>query len=120
MQRGLTPQYKGFSAYTAKRDIMKSFKFYKEKLKSILHAHRGRFCLTSDLWTPRDKLGFLSLTIPYIESNRNLNKRTLSFKILESPHTGKNITNLITAFKRKIKLTFTWYIYYFKYVLHIF
>ena len=55
VQRGLTLQYKGFSASTTKRDIMKSFKFYKEKLKSILHAYSGRFCLTSDLWTSRNK-----------------------------------------------------------------
>ncbi|KAL4618395.1 hypothetical protein ACB092_06G006700 [Castanea dentata] len=70
VQRGSTPQYKGFSASTAKRDIMKSFKFYKEKLKSILHAHSSRFCLTSDLWTSRNKL--------------------------ESPHMGYNIANLIS------------------------
>ena len=30
--RGFTPQYKGFSASTTKRDIIKSFKFYKEKI----------------------------------------------------------------------------------------
>ena len=96
VQRGLTPQYKGFSASTAKRDIMKSFKLYKEKLKSILHAHSGRFCLTSNLWTSRNKLGFLSLTIHYIDSNWNLNKRIISFKMLESPYTGYNIANLIS------------------------
>ena len=96
VQCGFTPQYKGFSASTAKRDIMKSFKFYKEKLKSILHAHSGRFCLTSDLWTSRNKLGFLSLTIHYIDSNWNLNKIIISFKMLESPHMGYNIANLIS------------------------
>ena len=37
---------------------MKSFKIYKEKLKNILHAHSGRFCLTFDMWTSRNKLGF--------------------------------------------------------------
>ena len=96
VQHGLTPQYKGFSASTAKRDIMKSFKLYKEKLKSILHAHSGRFCLTSDLWTSRNKLRFLSLTIYYIDSNWNLNERIISFKMLESPYTGYNIANLIS------------------------
>ncbi|KAL4615970.1 hypothetical protein ACB092_07G165400 [Castanea dentata] len=85
-----------FTASTAKRDIMKSYKFYEEKLKSILHAHSGRFCLTSDLWTLRNKLGFLSLTIHYIDSNWNLNKRVISFKMLESPHTEYNIANFIT------------------------
>ena len=61
-----------------------------------MHIYSGRFSLTSDLWTSRNKLGFLSLTIHYIDSNWNLNKRTLSFKILESPHTGYNVTNLIS------------------------
>ena len=54
------------------------------------------FVLTSDLWISRNKLGSLSLTIHYIDSNWNLNKRIISFKMLESPHTGYNIANLIS------------------------
>ena len=60
-----------------------------------MHAHSGRFCLTSDLRTSRNKLGFLSLTIHYIDSDWNLNKRIISFKMLESLHMGYNIANLI-------------------------
>ena len=60
-----------------------------------MHANSGRFCLTSDLWTTRNKLVFFSLTVHYIDSNWNLNKRIITFKMLESPHMGYNIANLI-------------------------
>jgi hypothetical protein len=55
IQSSLNPQYKGFSATTAKREIMKHFKLQKIKLKNILHTYNGRFCLTSDAWASQNK-----------------------------------------------------------------
>ena len=46
------------------------------------------------MWTSRNKLGFHFLTIHHIDSNWNLNKRIILFKIVESPHSGYNIANL--------------------------
>ena len=39
--------------------------------------------------------GFLCITAHYIDNEWKLNKRIISFKIINAPHNGKNIASLI-------------------------
>ncbi|KAG5554222.1 hypothetical protein RHGRI_011920 [Rhododendron griersonianum] len=57
VQRGLNPQYCGFSASTAKRDVMKHFKQNRDNLLSYFKNYNGKIYLTSDLWTSRSHMG---------------------------------------------------------------
>ena len=52
-------------------------------------------CLTSDIWTSLIHTGFLCITSHYIDNEWILNKRRISFKIINTPHNGKNIATLI-------------------------
>lgn len=70
-------------------------KYFANKIKKYLHTENRIICLTSDIWTSRNRLGILSLTAYYIDSEWNLNKIIISFKILETPYTGYNIGNVI-------------------------
>lgn len=95
VKRGLNPQYSGFSASTAKRDVMKHFHVYRANLLSYFQKYKGRICLTSDLWTSKSHMGFLCLTAHFIDEEWRLNKKIISFKMIETPHTGITIANVI-------------------------
>ena len=41
--------------------------------------------------------GFLCITAHYIDSEWMLNKRIISFKTINTPHSGKNIATLINV-----------------------
>ncbi|KAK4572660.1 hypothetical protein RGQ29_030905 [Quercus rubra] len=73
VQRGFTPQYKGFSASAAKRDIMKSFKFYKEKLKIGL----------SNLSSSVEKIKDIVRNINSSQARYELNKKNINIDV---PH----------------------------------
>ena len=44
--------------------------------------------LTSDLWTSKQNLGYIAITSHYIDSDWVMQKKMISFSLLEFPHTG--------------------------------
>ena len=95
IQTLINPQFKGWSGNTVKRGIMKIFQTEKENLKKYFANFEEKICLTSDIWTSLLHRGFLCITAHYIDSEWMLNKRIISFKIINTPHSGKNIATLI-------------------------
>ena len=84
MQRAINPQFQGCFGNTVKIILIKNFTNFE-----------GRICLTSDIWTSLTHSGFLCITAHYIDNEWKLNKRIISFKIINAPHNGKNIASLI-------------------------
>ena len=74
---------------------MKKFQTKREHFKKYFTNFEGKFCLTYDIWTTLMHRGFLCITAHYIDSEWILNKRIISFKIINTPHNGKGITTLI-------------------------
>ena len=74
---------------------MKKFQAERENLKKYFVNFEGKTCSTSDIWTSLIHKGFLCITAHYIDSEWMLNKRIISFKIINTPHSGKNIATLI-------------------------
>ncbi|PRQ17147.1 putative transcription factor/ chromatin remodeling BED-type(Zn) family [Rosa chinensis] len=95
IRRGFCPQYVGISAPTCKRDVMKKFVKSKNELLSLFEKFEGKICLTSDVWSSRQKMGYMSLTAHFIDKNWSLNKRIICFKMIEYPHTGESLANHI-------------------------
>ncbi|KAL9687412.1 hypothetical protein QQ045_031813 [Rhodiola kirilowii] len=93
IQRGLAPQFKKFSSYTCKRDVMKRFNACKLELITYFDSYKGRICFTSDMWSSRQKMGYMSLTAHWIDDNWTMQKRILSFKMVEYPHTGDSLAS---------------------------
>ncbi|CAM8889600.1 unnamed protein product [Rhodiola kirilowii] len=91
IQRGFAPQFKKFSAQTCKRDVMKMFSCSKADLVSYFDSFKGKVCFTSDMWSSRQKMGYLSLTAHWIDDTWIMQKRILSFKMVEYPHTGDSL-----------------------------
>ena len=69
---------------------------HKKKLKNFFFANfEGNICLTSDIWASLTHTGFLCITAHNIDNEWKLNKRIISFKLINAPHSGKNIASLI-------------------------
>ena len=93
IQRAFCPQYKGISATTCKRDVMRDFEKGKIELMSLFEKFDGRICLTSDVWSSRQKMGYMPLTAHFIDKDWCLNKRIICFKMIEYPHKGESLAN---------------------------
>ena len=95
IQTLINPQFKGWSRNTVKRGIMKKFQTERENFKNYFANFEGKICLIYDIWTSLMHRDFLWITAHYIDSKWMLNKRIISFKIINTPHSGKNIATLI-------------------------
>ena len=47
--------------------------------------------LTSDLWTFKQNVGYISVTVLYIDNDWIMQKRMILFSLLEFPHIGAKI-----------------------------
>jgi len=68
VQSSLQPAFKKFSRRTAQRDCMKIFLEEKENLKTLLKNNKSKFCFTSDIWHSIQGLGYMCITIHFIDS----------------------------------------------------
>jgi hypothetical protein len=71
------------------------FKMMRQELRNELQILNSRICLTSDLWTSNQKLGYLCLISHYIDVNFILKKKTIAFKDVKYPHVGLAIEEVI-------------------------
>ena len=95
IQTNLQPAFKKISRQTAKRDCIKMFLKEKKDLKTFLKNNKSKFCFTSDIWHSIQGFDYMCVTIHFIDSNWILQKRILSFTIIEPPHTCANICTII-------------------------
>ncbi|KAL6517377.1 hypothetical protein OROMI_033078 [Orobanche minor] len=80
---------------TAKADCLKLHENLRGQLKEILRSVPGRICLTSDMWSSCQTLGYLCLTAHYVDSSWKLNSKVLNFLHMESGHTGHDMFSAV-------------------------
>jgi hypothetical protein len=61
-------------------DCVDKFKVMRQELRNELQSLNSQICLTSDLWTSNQKLGYICLTVHYIGTNFVLKKKLLLSK----------------------------------------
>ncbi|PIA59621.1 hypothetical protein AQUCO_00400484v1, partial [Aquilegia coerulea] len=88
MRKAFGPQFKPPCRATMRNDVMQIFEQEKTVLKDLLQNIPGKICLTSDMWTSNQKLGYLCITAHFITKDWKLHKRVISFPMLPSPHTA--------------------------------
>lgn len=92
----LNPECKPICRQTAALDVYRRYEVEKEKLKGLLEKHRGRVCLTADLWVSKPQnTGYICLTVHYIDDDWRLDNKILEFCEMKSPHTGDLIATKI-------------------------
>jgi hypothetical protein len=91
----LDPYYALPSDKYIKQLITKAYNYSKQELLTLFN-NTIKFCsITSDLWTARDRQGYIGITCSFINEEFELQEIMLACQYLEYPHTGKNIAQKI-------------------------
>lgn len=72
-----------------------------DKLKML----DSKFSITLDVWTARNALSFLGVTMHYIDNNWNKCDLLLELKPLRCDHTGENLSKILIEILEKYQLT---------------
>ncbi|KAM0828468.1 hypothetical protein ACQ4PT_067530 [Festuca glaucescens] len=83
----MQPTFKVVGHHTVRNDCILTHDEMKDQLKLELQSLDSRICLTSDMWTSVQKLGYMCVTAHYIDANFILKKKIISFKDVKYPHT---------------------------------
>ena len=60
--------------------------------------------LTSDIWASKQNVWYIAITLHYIDSDWVMQKRMISFSLLEFPHTGARIGSTILEKLREYEI----------------
>jgi galactitol-specific phosphotransferase system IIB component len=71
-----------------RRDCLKKYKKMKQDIQNELDNLDANVCLTYDLWTSIQNLGYMVVTAHYITTDFKINKKIISFKEVKYPHSG--------------------------------
>ncbi|CAD6256622.1 unnamed protein product [Miscanthus lutarioriparius] len=74
--------------HTIRSDCFKKFEDLKKELHTELQSLDSRVCLTSDIWTASQNLGYMAITAQYVDAEFKIKKKIIWFKVLEYPHSG--------------------------------
>ncbi|KAL7129589.1 hypothetical protein ABFS83_13G078000 [Erythranthe nasuta] len=91
------PKFHLISRQTITKDCYEIFFEEKEKLRTYLSESSTRVCLTSDMWTSIQNLGYLVLTAHFVDKNWILRKKIINFYVVPHPHKGEVIAKVIES-----------------------
>ncbi|KAI3927198.1 hypothetical protein MKW92_013536 [Papaver armeniacum] len=92
----LQPNFKLVKRTTAKTDCMKVYNYEKKLLYETFSKVQSRISLTTDMWTCNSQnKGYMALTTHYIDEEWRVQKRILSFSLVDGQHTGANIAKVL-------------------------
>jgi hypothetical protein len=93
----MQPAFQLKGRHTIRDDAMKMYKGMKKDIEVELQNLDSSICLTSDMWTSSQSLGYMSITAHYINSEFNYKKKIISFREVKYPHTGYAIEEAIVG-----------------------
>lgn len=76
---------------TVKAIIHTAFTFSFSKLQQIIEIQAKSVSLTLDLWTAKNRQGYLGITCSFLDNTFNLREFTLDIAYVRYPHTFKHI-----------------------------
>ena len=84
----MQPTFKVKGRQTICSDCFKKFKDLKIELHTEPQHLDSRVCLTSDIWTASQNLGYMAVTAHYVDAEFKMKKKIIWFKVLEYPHSS--------------------------------
>ncbi|KAG5557536.1 hypothetical protein RHGRI_007693 [Rhododendron griersonianum] len=100
----LQPLFSKVSRNTTRSDSLKAFIEVRKILISEIAELGSLISFTSDMWSGRNDLGYISVTAHYIDSNWILNKKIIAFRLMEYPHNAMNIFQCIMGVFREFEI----------------
>ena len=95
LQSGFNPSFRKFSRQTCQRDVIKYYVQEKNNLIAYFGNLKSKICLTSDIWTSCQQLGYLCITAHFIDDNWVMQKRIITFTRIEDNHSAQVIFEVI-------------------------
>ncbi|KAG8655564.1 hypothetical protein MANES_04G059444v8 [Manihot esculenta] len=89
-----TPYYQKVSRATARKDYFSAYEIEKMKVKVLL-KDTDKVSVTIDLWKSKQQISYMVVTAHFVNSEWKLQKCTLNFCDIPSPHTGVVICDVL-------------------------
>ena len=80
-----------------KQIIYKAYDYTLPCIKEILNKNAISVSLTTDMWTARNRQGFLGVTCSFLDKNFVIHEITLAVEYIRYPHTAQNISDTLFA-----------------------
>jgi len=80
-----------------KQIIYKSYDYTLPLIKEILNKNAISVSLTTDMWTAKNRQGFLGVTCSFLDKNFGMHEITLTVEYIRYPHTAQNISDTLFA-----------------------
>lgn len=93
----LQPQFKMVSFNTIQRDCVALYLREKQSLSNTLNGILGRVCLTLDMWTSNENLGYVFVTGHFIDDEWMLHRRILNVVMVPSPESDDAFGQAVVA-----------------------
>jgi hypothetical protein len=94
----LNPIFKVVSRKTITADCVNKFQEQKQILQDVFQSANSRICLTMDMWTSNQTIGYMCITCHLLDDDWKLHKRIVKFCFMRTPHTGVAMFNEILKF----------------------
>ncbi|XP_039125273.1 zinc finger BED domain-containing protein RICESLEEPER 2-like isoform X1 [Dioscorea cayenensis subsp. rotundata] len=91
----LNPMFKMITPSVVKEDCLAMFEKEKKSMREKFISSCQRVALTSNMWSSKQGLEYLSLTAHFIDDEWKLQKRVLMFSMVESPRNAMAVANVI-------------------------
>ncbi|XP_031282814.1 zinc finger BED domain-containing protein DAYSLEEPER-like [Pistacia vera] len=95
--QNLQPRFDKVSFNTVQGDCVATYLREKQSLMKFIEGIPGRFCLTLDLWTSSQSLGYVFITGHFIDSEWRLQKRTLNVVMEPYPDSDSAFSHAVAA-----------------------
>ncbi|WVZ83450.1 hypothetical protein U9M48_030596 [Paspalum notatum var. saurae] len=89
----MQPTFHVRGRHTICSDCLKKYEDMKKELQTELQNLDSHVCLTSDIWTSSQNIGYMVVTAHYVDPEFKLKKKIIWFKELEYPHLGYAISD---------------------------
>ncbi|KAK3211840.1 hypothetical protein Dsin_016546 [Dipteronia sinensis] len=90
------------SRNTLKSEIFKLYNFERDKTKKLLESIESRVAITTDMWTSSTKMGYMVVTMHFIDKSWVLHSRIMRFIHVLSPHDAESLSDQL------VKCLFDW------------
>ncbi|XP_059663425.1 zinc finger BED domain-containing protein RICESLEEPER 3-like [Cornus florida] len=85
----LQPGFTMMTRNTIRSDIMKLYQSKKVKAYRLFDKLESRVAITTDIWSSRQKRGYMSITAHYVDEFWRLQNMIIGFVYVPSPHTSE-------------------------------
>ena len=91
----LDPAFSIPSVKLVKQIIHKAYNITFPLIQQFLDNNSISVCLTTDMWTARNRQGFLGVTCSFLDKNFTLHQIILTIEYVRYPHTAENISDTL-------------------------